>query len=434
MNLKPFYQQVEQDVLAVMKKPSRWYWLALTVSALAFVMGLGLWANQIFRGIGVAGITHPVGWGVYITNFVFWVGIAHSGTLISAVLFLFRARYRSAYNRIAEAMTVIAVLTAGLYPLIHLGRVSRFYFLLPYPNQRLLWVNFRSPLIWDVFAVSTYLTISIIFFYVGLVPDFAAARRHFTGVRQWAYKILSLGWEGTAEQWRHYSRLYMFLAAFATPLVVSVHSVVSWDFAMSIVPGWHSTIFAPYFVAGAIFSGCGMVITLTIPMRKILKIEKYITVDHYEKLAKVLLTTSLIVSFSYIIEILLAAYGGNVFEQAQFRYRMFGDYKFFFWLMMFCNVVMPLSLFVRKWRRNLKYLFILSLFVNVGMWLERFNIIISSLAHEFSPYSWGIYKPSLTEIGISIGSFGMFFTFFLIFTKVLPVLSISEIKEQGVEQ
>jgi Ni/Fe-hydrogenase subunit HybB-like protein len=406
MNLQPFYQQVEQDVLGAMRKPSLWYWIALVLSAGAFAVGLGAWGYQIFTGMGVAGIGHPVGWGVYITNFVFWVGIAHSGTLISAVLFLFRARFRSAFNRIAEAMTVIAVMTAGLYPLIHLGRVWRFY---------------------------TYLTISLIFFYVGMIPDFAAARRHFTGIRQWVYKVLSLGWEGTLNQWRHYNRLYIFLAAFATPLVVSVHSVVSWDFAMSIVPGWHSTIFAPYFVAGAIFSGTAMVISLTVPMRKILKIEKYITVDHYEKLSKVLLVTALIVSFSYIVEFALAAYSGNIFESTVFKYRLLGHYRFLFWLMLFCNVLLPLSLFVRKLRRNIKFLFVLSLFVNVGMWLERFNIIVTSLAKEYNPYSWGTYTPSLVEIGISIGSFGMFFTFFLIFSKVLPVLSISEIKEQGQE-
>ncbi len=430
MNLEPYFQQVETDVLGAMSKPRMFYWIALAISALAFAGGLTLWGYQIFKGMGVAGITHPVGWGVYITNLVFWVGIAHSGTLISAVLFLFRAQFRSAYNRIAEAMTVIAVMTAGLYPLIHLGRVWRAYFLFPYPNQRLVWANFRSPLVWDVFAVSTYLTISMIFFYVGMIPDFAAARRHFTGIRQKIYNGLSLGWQGTTDQWRHYNRLYMFLAAFATPLVVSVHSVVSWDFAMSIVPGWHSTIFAPYFVAGAIFSGIAMVITLTIPMRKILKLESYITVDHYEKIAKVLLVTAMIVSFSYIIELLLALYSGNIFEISIFKYRMLGHYRYFYWLMIFCNVLLPLTLFIKKARRNLVYLFILSLFVNIGMWLERFIIIVTSLAHEYNPYSWGTYTPRPVEIGISIGSFGMFFTFFLIFSKTLPVLSISEIKEQ----
>ncbi len=431
MNGLPFYRQVDRDVLGAMKRPSLIYWLALAVSATCFAVGMGIWAYQIVFGMGVAGIGHPVGWGVYITNFVFWVGIAHSGTLISAVLFLFRARFRSAFNRIAEAMTVIAIMTAGLYPLIHLGRVWRFYYLFPYPNQRLLWVNFRSPLIWDVFAVSTYFAISLIFFYIGMVPDLAGARRYFSGIRGWIYKVLSLGWEGTLDQWKHYRQLYMFLAAFATPLVISVHSVVSWDFAMSIVPGWHSTIFAPYFVAGAIFSGTAMVITLTIPMRKLLHIESYITVNHYENIAKVLLVTSLIVSFSYIVELGLAFYSGNIFEIEVFKYRMTGDYKLFYWMMTFCNVVLPLSLFLRKLRRSIGYLFVLSLLVNVGMWLERFVIIVTSLAKEFIPYSWGTYSPTMVEIGISIGSFGMFFTFFLIFSKVLPVLSMAEIKEQG---
>jgi molybdopterin-containing oxidoreductase family membrane subunit len=389
------------------------------------------WGYQVFVGMGVAGLTHPVGWAVYITNFVFWIGIAHSGTLISAVLFLFRARFRSAFNRTAEAMTVIAVITAALFPFIHLGRVWRAYFLLPYPTQRLLWVNFRSPLIWDVFAITTYLTISLIFFYVGMIPDLASAQRHFTGFRKSLYKILSLGWEGTFNQWRHYDRLYVFLAAFATPLVVSVHSVVSWDFAMSIVPGWHSTIFAPYFVSGAIFSGTAMVISLTVPMRKILKLENYITPAHYEKLAKILLVTALIVSYSYIVELCLALYSGNIFEISIYKYRMGGHYRFLYWLMIFCNVLMPLAIFLKKIRTNIKYLFVISLFINIGMWLERFIIIVTSLAKEYDPYSWGIYTPRLVEVAITAGSFGMFFMLFLIFTKMLPVLSISEIKEQG---
>jgi len=426
-----FYRQVDRDVLAAMKKPSPAYWAALGLAALCWAGGMGAWLYQILTGMGVAGITHPVGWGVYIANFVFWVGIAHSGTLISAVFFLFRARFRSAFNRTAEAMTVIAVMTAGLFPLIHLGRVWRFYYLLPYPNQRLLSVNFRSPLIWDVFAVSAYFTISLIFFYVGAIPDLATARQHFKGIRGWLYRVLSLGWQGRLDQWRHYNRLYLFLAAFATPLVVSVHSVVSWDFAMSIVPGWHSTIFAPYFVAGAIFSGTAMVISLTVPMRKLLKLENYLTVDHYEKIARVLLVTSLIVTFSYIVEFLLAFYSGNIFETTVFKYRLFGHYRYLFWLMLLCNVVLPLTLFAGKLRRKIGFLFVLSLLVNVGMYLERFIIIVSSLAREFNPYSWGTYSPSLVELAVTLGSFGMFFTFFLIFVKVLPVLSMSEIKEQG---
>jgi len=294
-------------------------------------------------------------------------------------------------------------------------------------------VNFRSPLIWDVFAVSTYFTVSLIFFYVGLIPDLAAARRHLKGIFKWVYRVLSLGWQGTQKQWKHYNQLYLFLAAFATPLVISVHSVVSWDFAMSIVPGWHTTIFAPYFVAGAIYSGTAMVFTLVIPMRKILGLEKYITVDHFEKLAKVMLFTSLIVTYAYVIEIVLAFYSGNIFETTHFSYRMAGDYWPLWAMMILCNSILPMTVFVKSLRRNLIYLFILSLFVNVGMWLERFVIIVTALSKDYDPYSWGTYRPSLVEAGITVGSFGLFFTLFLVFVKVLPVLSITEVKEQAHE-
>ncbi len=430
MSFRAYSEKLERDVLAAMQRPRPVYWVALVACGLMFVGGLALWFHQMTRGMGVAGIGHPVGWGVYITDFVFWVGIAHSGTLISAVLFLFRAKFRSSFNRFAEAMTVFAVMTAGLYPLIHLGRSWLFYWLFPYPHQRLLWVNFRSPLEWDVFAVSTYFTVSAIFFYVGLVPDLALVRRHASGVRKQVYSVLSMGWMGTARQWKHYNQLYLFLAALATPLVISVHSVVSWDFAMSIVPGWHTTIFAPYFVAGAIFSGTAMVLTLGIPMRRILRLEAYITVDHFEKLTKLLLFTSLIVSYAYIVEIALAWYSGHEFETAHFSYRLIGDYAPLYAVMILCNCLAPLLIFVRRLRRNLTFLFILSILVNIGMWLERFVIIVTALAKEYDPYSWGIYKPTLVEIGISIGSFGMFFTFFLLFTKLLPVISITEIKER----
>lgn len=431
MSHRPTFDRIEADVLATMRRPGRGYWIALVVCALCFAGGLGLWLLQMVKGMGLAGIRHPVGWGVYITNFVFWVGIAHSGTLISAVLFLFRARFRSSFNRSAEAMTVIAVMTAGLYPLIHLGRSWLFYWLMPYPNQRQLWVNFRSPLVWDVFAVSTYFTVSLIFFYVGLVPDLAALRRHLSGIRAWLYRALSLGWLGTATQWAHYSQLYLFLAALATPLVISVHSVVSWDFAMSIVPGWHTTIFAPYFVAGAIFSGTAMVLTLSIPMRRMLRLEPYITVDHLESIAKILMFTSMIVTYAYAVEFAMAWYSGHLFETAHFSYRALGDYRVMFYLMILCNSLLPLTLLVRRLRRHLGYLMILSILVNVGMWCERFVIIVSSLAHEFDPYSWGTYTPSPVELGITVGSFGMFFTFFLLFTKLLPVLSVTEIKERA---
>jgi molybdopterin-containing oxidoreductase family membrane subunit len=421
--------RVETDVLAAMSKPRPSYYAALAAAALLIVGLLSIWGYQIFSGIGVAGIRHPVGWGVYITNFVFWVGIAHSGTLISAVLFLFRARFRKSFNRSAEAMTLFALMTAGLFPLIHLGRVWKFYYLLPYPNQRLIWVNFKSPLIWDVFAVTTYLIVSMVFFYVGLVPDLAVARRRLGGIRSTVFRALSLGWRGTHVQWRHYNQLYLMLAAFATPLVVSVHSVVSWDFAMSILPGWHTTIFAPYFVAGAIFSGTAMVITLVVPMRRMFRLENYITIDHFESIAKILLFTSLIVTYSYIVEFGLAHYSGNPFEIELFNYRALGDYRVLFWIMISCNSAIPLALFVKRLRRNLPFLFIASIFVNIGMWLERFVIIVTTLSRDFDPYSWGTYTPSFVEIGITVGSFGMFFFLFLLFAKLLPVLSITEVKE-----
>jgi molybdopterin-containing oxidoreductase family membrane subunit len=420
---------VERDVLSAMRKPSRLYWISLGCSVSLFFIGLSLWGYQILNGLGVAGIMHPVGWGVYITNFVFWVGIAHSGTLISAVLFLFRARFRKSFNRSAEAMTVFAVMTAGLFPLVHLGRVWVFYYLIPYPNERQIWVNFRSPLIWDVFAVGTYFTVSSIFFYVGMLPDLAIVRRCSQGIKKWIYSTLSLGWIGSDNQWRHYNQLYLLLAAFATPLVVSVHSVVSWDFAMSIIPGWHTTIFAPYFVAGAIFSGTAMVITLVVPMRKIFSLDKYITKDHFDSISKILLLTSLIVTYSYIVEFCLALYSGNVYEIEIFTYRALGDYKFLFWIMLSCNSILPLLLFVRVLRRNIPFLFILSILVNIGMWLERFVIIVTSLARDYNPYAWGTYVPSFVEIGITLGSFGLFFTLFLLFTKLLPILSMTELKE-----
>ncbi|BCR03286.1 polysulfide reductase chain C [Desulfuromonas versatilis] len=422
-------EQVERDVLAAISRPSLKYLGAVALCALLVAVGMGLFAYQSFVGLGVAGLMHPVNWGVYITNFVFWVGIAHSGTLISAVLFLFRARFRTSFNRAAEAMTVFALMVAGLFPLIHLGRVWIFYYLLPYPNQRQLWVNFRSPLIWDVFAVTTYMLVSLVFFYVGMVPDLAIARRRFSGWGKKIYGLLSLGWTGTLNQWRHYKWLYILLAAFATPLVASVHSIVSWDFAVSIIPGWHTTIFAPYFVAGAIFSGTAMVITLVYPMQRILKLESYITVDHFEAIAKILLFTSLIVSYSYVVETGLAYYGHNPFEAEQFRYRSFGDYWLLYWVMILCNSLLPLTLCVKQLRRNLRWLFGVSILVNVGMWIERFVIIVNSLARDYDPYAWGTYAPSFVEVGITLMSFGLFFLLYLLFLKTLPVLSMTELKE-----
>lgn len=424
------YARVNDDIIRMLDKPT-FKWWALFLPTLFFVgFGLFCFIYQVYSGLGVAGYRHPVFWGVYITDFVFWVGIAHSGTLISAILFLFRANFRMSIYRIAEAMTVFAVLTAGLFPIIHLGRPWNFYWLFPYPNQRELWVNFKSPLLWDVFAVSTYLTVSALFFFIGMIPDIAAIRDRVTEApRKIIYSILSLGWKGSNWEWLHYSRAYLFFAAFATPLVLSVHSVVSWDFAMSNLPGWHTTIFAPYFVAGAIFSGLGMVIMLTIPIRKIFHLEDYITLDNYDGMAKLIMLTSGIIGYAYAAEFFMAWYSGNPAEWGQFYYRITGEYAIFYWIMIICNVIIPLPLWFKSVRRNLKILFIMSIFINIGMWFERFNIIVISLSHGFDPAAWGIYKPSWVEVGITVGSFAWFLMFFLIFLKTLPPVSIAEMKE-----
>jgi molybdopterin-containing oxidoreductase family membrane subunit len=424
------YARVNDDIIRMLDKPT-FKWWALFLPTLFFVgFGLFCFIYQVYSGLGVAGYRHPVFWGVYITDFVFWVGIAHSGTLISAILYLFRANFRMSIYRIAEAMTVFAVLTAGLFPIIHLGRPWNFYWLFPYPNQRELWVNFKSPLLWDVFAVSTYLTVSALFFFIGMIPDIAAIRDRVTEApRKIIYSILSLGWKGSNWEWLHYSRAYLFFAAFATPLVLSVHSVVSWDFAMSNLPGWHTTIFAPYFVAGAIFSGLGMVIMLTIPIRKIFHLEDYITLDNYDGMAKLIMLTSGIIGYAYAAEFFMAWYSGNPAEWGQFYYRITGEYAIFYWIMIICNVIIPLPLWFKSVRRNLKILFIMSIFINIGMWFERFNIIVISLSHGFDPAAWGIYQPSWVEVGITVGSFAWFFMFFLIFLKTLPAVSIAEMKE-----
>lgn len=422
--------QIDKDVISVMKKPTFKYWLGLGFCAFLFLIFLSFWLYQIKEGMYVSGKNHPVSWYFYITNFVFWIGIAHSGTLISAVLYLFRAKFRTSFNRASEAMTIFAIMVAGVFPIIHLGRPWLFYWLIPYPNQRQLWINFKSPLIWDVFAISTYFIVSLIFFYVGMIPDFAILKKYTKGFRKFMYGFLSLGWDGSENQLTHYNQLYLFLVAFATPLVISVHSVVSWDFAMSMIPGWHTTIFAPYFVAGAIFSGTAMVICLVVPMRKVLRLDKYITVDHFENIAKILLFTSLIVTYAYIIEFSLPFYSNNIFEIEVVRYRAFGHYKFLFFFMLICNSILPFTLFIKNLRRNITYLFIVSVFVNIGMWIERFIIIVTSLGRDYLPYSWGTPNLSLIAFGIVLGSFGLFFLLFLIFLKLLPVLSITELKKE----
>ena len=438
------YAQVNEEVLQTLVRPRPAYFLLLTGFALAFAVGVLSEAIQVDVAIGLSGISHPVGWGVYITNFVFWIGIGHAGTLISAVFFLTRAPWRAPVYRAAEAMTVFAVMTAGLFPLLHTGRPWYAYWLIPYPNSRMLWVNFKSPLVWDVFAVSTYLTISVTFFMIGLVPDLAAMRDKATGLRKFIYWQLALGWNNSYQQWIHYMRGYLLLAAFATPLVFSVHSIVSWDFAMSMIPGWHTTIFAPYFVAGAIFSGLAMVLTIVIPLRVVFKLEHYITPHVMQSMARVILFTTVIVAYAYATEFFIAYYSGNQFERALFYFRPFGEPgdlspffpkghmafpQYAFWAMVFCNVIAPIPLWRKKIRTNPWALFVISILINIGMWFERFNIVVSSLQRDFMPENWGSYIFTITEWGVTIGSFGFFFTLFTLFARAMPILAIAEVKE-----
>ncbi|MBU2646226.1 polysulfide reductase NrfD [bacterium] len=413
-----------------MEPPGRSWLVSMVLILGALSMGVFAWTYQIRHGLEWSGINQSISWGIYITNFVFWIGIGHAGTLISAVLYLVRAPFRNSIYRASEAMTVFAVMTAGLFPIIHLGRAWFAYWLVPYPNQRMLWVNFKSPLLWDVFAISTYMSVSIAFFILGLIPDLAAVRDESKGVKRFFYRVASLGFRGTNHQWLHYMRGYLLFAAIATPLVFSVHSIVSWDFAMSSVPGWHSTIFAPYFVAGAIFSGCAMVLTIMIPLRKAFPgFSEIIQVKHLEGMGKMIVFTSLIVTYSYGVEFFTAYYSGARYEKALFWFRPFGEMKWFFWLMVFCNCLIPLSLFVKKIRTSIPALFVISILVNVGMWLERFNIVGTSLAHGFVPFAWSTYQFEWVEIWITIGSFGWFFMWFFIFVKIMPSIAVAEMKE-----
>ncbi len=424
------YGDVNRDSMRLLTRPGPGYIALLGLCVALVGLAVFAWLHQLVYGMGMAGLTNPVGWGVYITTFVFWVGIAHAGTLVSAILFLFRAGWRQSVYRFAEAMTVFAVLTAGLFPIIHIGRPWFFYWLLPYPNQRNLWPNFRSPLLWDVFAVTTYLTVSSVFFYIGLIPDIAAARDATTVPwRKKVYSILALGWRGTDREWKHFARAYLFLAALATPLVLSVHSVVSWDFAVSIVPGWHTTIFAPYFVAGAILSGVALVVTIAIPVRKVFNLEAYFTMLHMDRLAKLLILTSLIVGYAYAMEYFMAWYSGELYERDVFWDRVTGDYWWAGWMMISFNGIIPQLLWFKRVRFNLTLFFIISIIINIGMWWERFVIIVPSLAHSYEPWLFHNYRPSWVEASILLGSFGWFFMWFLLFLRFLPGISIAEIKE-----
>ncbi len=427
--------QIQEKVLATQGRAGPVRIALIALCAAAAVAGGWCWSLQIRHGMGLTGLNRPVAWATYITDFVFWVGIAHSGTLLSAILFLFRARFRTAVYRVAEAMTVFAVITAGLFPIIHLGRAWFAYWLFPYPNQRHLWVNFRSPLVWDVFAVSTYLTVSAIFLVVGMAPDAAALRDRASGWRRRLYAAFAFGWRGTDEQWRHFTRAYLFFAAFATPLVVSVHSVVSWDFAVSVLPGWHSTLFPPYFVAGAILSGVAMVITILVPLRRAFHLEDLITQRHIDMLVRLVQLTSAIITYAYATEILLALpRPPSDPERATFIYRMTGDYAPLFWLMVTCNCVGPVLLYWRRIRERAAALLTICVAVNVGMWLERFNIIVTSLSHDRLPFDWRVYVPSWVEWAITLGAFGWFFMLLLIGLKVFPSISISELKEDAAHE
>ncbi len=424
------YHQITEDICTPTERTPSIEWIVgfiVAVSALGLYFFCVTWT--VWNGIGSWGLNRTVGWGWDITNFVWWVGIGHAGTLISAILLLFRQKWRTGVNRAAEAMTIFAVICAGQFPIIHMGRVWMAIFIFPYPNTRgPLWPNFNSPLFWDVFAISTYFTVSLLFWYTGLVPDFATVRDRASGFRKRIYNTLCFGWTGSAKHWQRWEALSLVLAGISTPLVLSVHTIVSFDFATSVIPGWHTTIFPPYFVAGAIFSGFAMVLTLLLVARKVLHLEEYITLEHIESMNKVILLTGSIVGVAYLTELFIAWYSGYVYEQFAFYNRVFGPYWWSYFGMMSCNVLSPQIFWSAKLRRNIFVTFFMSIFINIGMWFERFVIIATTLARDYLPSSWSLYSPTLIEIGLFIGSLGLFFTCFLIFVRVAPVIAISEIK------
>lgn len=413
----------------VVKTPAGWGMAFLVSLFFASLLG-GLIGYLIIAGVGVWGNTSPIFWAFPIVNFVFWVGIGHAGTLISAILFIFRQNWRTSINRFSEAMTIFAVVCAGTFPGIHIGRVWLAYFLFPLPTSHLyMWPNFRSPLLWDVFAVGTYASVSVVFWYMGMIPDLATLRDRAKGkIRQIAYGVLSLGWTGSASQWRVYEKAYTLLAALAAPLVLSVHTIVSFDFAVSQLPGWHTTIFPPYFVAGAVFSGFAMVITLIVPCRKWYGLENMVTEQHLENICKILLATGTMVGVAYTTEFFIAWYSGVAAEQDAFWNRMFGIKWWAYWIMFSCNVFVPQLFWFKKFRTTPILMFIISIFVNIGMWFERFVIVVTTLERPALPSSWREFSPTWVDYGMLIGSFGLFFTLFLLFLRFLPIVAISEVK------
>jgi molybdopterin-containing oxidoreductase family membrane subunit len=410
-------------------KAPLWWWVSFVISFGCLCMLGFMLSWQISTGVGVWGNMHPVMWGWDIVNFVWWIGIGHAGTLISAILFLLRQRWRTGVNRAAEAMTIFAVMCAGIYPALHVGRVWYDWWLFPIPNSNSIWPQFRSPLMWDVFAVSTYFTVSVLFWYMGLIPDMAVLRdRAKSKLRQFMYGLGALGWTGSNRHWSNYEKAYLILAGLSTPLVLSVHSIVSLDFAVSQLPGWHTTIFPPYFVAGAVFSGFGMVLTLLIPLRSICKLQDLITMRHIDLMCKVTLATGSIVGYAYTMEFFIAWYSGSPMEAFHFLNRALGPYQWAWLLMVIPNVIVPQVFWFKKCRQTLWFVFIISIIVNVGMWFERFVIIVIGLHRDFLPSSWGYFSPSKVDICTYIGTFGLFFTCFLLFIRFLPMIAISEVK------
>lgn len=425
------YASITEKVCRIVeapKPPTAWYVAFAVASAFAGLLGAMI-LYLFVKGVGVWGLNKPVSWGFDITNFVFWVGIGHAGTLISAILFLFRQNWRTSINRFAEAMTIFAVICAATFPGIHVGRVWVIYWVFPLPNQMEMWPNFRSPLLWDVFAVSTYATVSLVFWFMGMIPDLATLRDRAQGtIRQFSYGLASLGWRGSHRHWHRYERAYLLLAALATPLVLSVHSVVSFDFATSMLPGWHATIFPPYFVAGAIFGGFAMVLVLIVPCREWFGLKEIITLRHIDNMCKILLATGMMVGYAYAIEFFIAWYSGSPTERFVFINRAVGPYWWAYWIMVTCNVIVPQVFWVRKIRASVWAVWIVGVLVNVGMWFERFVIIVTSLQRDFIPSNWGGYRPTWVEICTLLGSFGLFFTLFLLFVRFLPMIAMAEVK------
>jgi molybdopterin-containing oxidoreductase family membrane subunit len=429
------YHQVTEDIIGPIEtKPTKLWWIGLSIAIALLIFGVYSVYREVVYGIGQWNLNRTVGWGWDITNFVWWIGIGHAGTLISAILLLFRQGWRTGVNRAAEAMTIFAVICAGQFPIFHMGRVWMGFFVMPYPNTRgPLWPNFNSALLWDVFAVSTYFTVSLLFWYTGLLPDFATIRdRAKTKFRKMFYGLASFGWTGSTKHWQRQESLALVLAGLATPLVLSVHTIVSFDFATSVIPGWHTTIFPPYFVAGAIFSGFAMVQSLLIITRKILHLEDYITIGHIEAMNKVIVLTGSIVGCAYLSELFVAWYSQNTYEWWAFRenrVNIFSPYGWAYYGMMFCNVVSPQLFWSRKLRRNVLFTFFMAVLINVGMWFERFVIIVTSIYRDFLPSSWTTYySPSIWEIGFYLGTFGLFFTCYFLFAKFFPVIAVAEIK------